>query len=121
VTDVLARRDERGAAVPVAIGLVGVLLVITMVCVGTVALVLTHRRVQVAADLASLAAAAAIQRGVDPCSAATGIARRHRADLVACVVSGPDVVVATAVRAPAVLGGAVLSARSRAGPARPPG
>lgn len=113
-------RDEQGVAVVVALGLVAVLAFVAAICVGTVGLVLTHRRAQVAADLAALAGAAALQRGDEPCAAATAIAGRHDATVTRCVVDGLDVAVATAVRLPPLLGGAELPARARAGPV-PPG
>jgi secretion/DNA translocation related TadE-like protein len=109
-------RDEQGAAVVVGVALVAVLVLVAGVCVGTVAIVLAHRRAQVAADLASLAAAAALQRGGDACGAATSIAGRHDALVTACAVEGTSVLVTTAVTLPPALGGEQLRARSRAGP-----
>lgn len=109
-------RDDRGAAVVVALGLVAVLVLVAAVCVGTVAIVLAHRRAQVAADLAALAGAGALQVGQDPCAAASRIATRHVAVVTRCLVEGPTVVVATAVTLPAVLGGHDVPARARAGP-----
>lgn len=111
-----AQRDEHGAAVVVAIALVGVLLLVATVAVGTTAIVLAHRRAQVAADLASLAAAGALQRGADPCGAAGRIAGRHEAVLTRCRVEGAAVVVATSVSLPPVLGGGQVPGRARAGP-----
>jgi secretion/DNA translocation related TadE-like protein len=114
-------RDERGVAVVVGIGLVGMLVLVTALSVGTVAIVLAHRRAQVAADLASLAGAAALQRGADPCTAAGTIAGRQQAELTRCVVDGSTVAVATAVSLPLALGGGDLPARARAGPVLTPG
>jgi secretion/DNA translocation related TadE-like protein len=102
--------------VVVALGLVAVLVLVAAVCVGTVAIVVAHRRAQVAADLASLAAAAALQQGGDPCTAAALIAGRHAVTMSACVTDGPAVTVVTSVRLLASLGGAEVPARSRAGP-----
>jgi secretion/DNA translocation related TadE-like protein len=110
------RRDEDGAAVVVVIGLVAVLVFVAAVSVGTTAVVLAHRRAQVAADLASLAGASALQRGVEPCAAAAGIARRQGAALIRCVVDGLTVLVATSVDLLPALGGAAVPARARAGP-----
>lgn len=112
-------RDECGVVVVVAIALVAVLASVAAACVGTVAIVLAHRRAQVAADLASLAAAAALQRGGEPCGAAGRIAERHRATVTECLVEGETVLVTTAVRLPAVLGGHDARARARAGPEDP--
>jgi secretion/DNA translocation related TadE-like protein len=110
------QRDDRGAAVVVGIALVAVLALVAVACVGAVAIVLAHRRAQVAADLASLAAAGALQRGADPCGAARQIAGRHEAALTSCVVDASAVVVTTAVVLPPVLGGGEVPARARAGP-----
>jgi secretion/DNA translocation related TadE-like protein len=109
-------RDERGAAVVVAIGLIGLLTFVAAVCVGAEAIVLGHRRAQVAADLAALAGAGALQRGVDACAAADRIAERHEAVLTRCVVDGQTVEVSTSIALPLALGGADLPARARAGP-----
>jgi secretion/DNA translocation related TadE-like protein len=102
------------------LGLVALLVFVAMVSMGAIAIVLAHRRAQVAADLAALAGAGALQRGADPCAAATRIVLRHRAELTSCVVDGRTVLVGTAVALPSTLGGAGLPARARAGPV-PPG
>ena len=109
-------RNDQGAAVVVALGLVAVLVFVAAVCVGTVAIVLAHRRAQTAADLASLAGAGALQVGGDACAAASRIAARHAAMVTRCLIDGPTVLVATSVALPAVLGGADVPARARAGP-----
>lgn len=111
-----ARRDERGAAVSIAIGLSSVLVLIAAVSVGTVAIVLAHRRAQVAADLGALAGASAVRTGADPCAAATRIVERHAVAVTGCEVEGSSVVVATAVHLLPALGGAEVRARARAGP-----
>lgn len=110
------RRDERGAAVVLVIGLTAVLAFVAAVSVGTVAIVLAHRRAQVAADLGALAAASAVQGGADPCAAAERIADRHAAALTHCEVDGSSVVVTTAVTLLPALGGMDVPARARAGP-----
>ena len=109
-------RDDRGAASAMSLGLVGLLVLVSAICLGTVAIVLAHRRAQVAADLASLAGASALQRGVDPCVAATMTAHRNAAAVTSCLVEGTTVLVATSVTLPPVLGGDEVSARARAGP-----
>jgi secretion/DNA translocation related TadE-like protein len=114
------RRDERGAAVVVAVALTGLLLFVAVVSVGTVAIVLAHRRAQTAADLAALAAAAALQRGGDACATATLIAGRHDAAVTGCTIQGLTVLVATSVALPTALGGDDVPARARAGPASGP-
>lgn len=118
VTGRSRRDDERGLATVAAIGLLGVLVIVTTLCVGVTALVLAHRRAQVAADLAALAGASALQRGADPCAAASTIADRQDAHLTGCLVDGADVVVQTGVRVVAALGEVELPARARAGPVR---
>lgn len=119
MTRTSARRDERGVATVVAIGLVGLLVLVAGTCAAVTVIVLSHRRAQVAADLAALAGAAALQRGADPCVAAATIAQRQGARVSRCVVDGPDVVVVTGVRVVRALGGTELPARARAGPVAP--
>ena len=115
-----APRDEHGAAVVVAIGLVAVLVFVAAVSVGVVAIVLAHRRAQTAADLAALAGAAALQRGEEPCAAVARIAGLHDAEVSRCLVDGPTVLVGTSVELPRGLGGAEVPARARAGPVAGP-
>lgn len=110
------RRDERGVAVVALLGLVAVLVLVAAVSAGTVAIVLAHRRAEVAADLGSLAGATALQGGAEPCAAAGRIVARHGATMTTCVTQGLVVSVTTAVPLPASLGGAGVSARARAGP-----
>lgn len=112
-----ARRDERGAAVVVGVGVIAVLVLVAMVGVGVVGIVLAHRRAQTAADLGSLAGAAALQRGADPCMAAGMVVGRQHATVTRCVVDGTSVTLATAVDLPTSLGGGAVLARARAGPA----
>ena len=109
-------RDDRGAAVVVALAMMGVLMLVAAVCAGSVVIVLAHRQAQAAADLASLAGASALQRGQDPCPAAAMIAGRQHATLTRCVVEGSTVLVAAAVELPTALGGDRVPARARAGP-----
>lgn len=113
-------RDDRGAAVVVALALTGLLLFVAAISVGTVAIVLAHRRAQTAADLAALAAAAALERGGDACVAATTIAGRHEAAVTQCAIEGLTVLVATSVALPTALGGGDVPARARAGPPTAP-
>jgi len=113
-------RDERGTATVTALGLVALLVLVAAASTGTTAIVLAHRRAQVAADLASLAGASALQAGADPCAAAVRIADRHDATITGCLVDGLSVVVATEVQLPPVLGGRAVPARSRAGPGTTP-
>lgn len=109
-------RDDRGAATAMSLGLVGLLVLVSAICVGTVAIVLAHRHAQVAADLASLAGATALQSDGDACAAASRMAERNDAVVTSCLVEGATVLVATSVRLPLVLGGDEVPARARAGP-----
>ena len=112
----MSTRDERGAAVVLALGLVAVLVFVGAVSAGTIGIVIAHRRAQTAADLAALAAAQALQAGGDPCPTAARIAGRHDVALTGCVIDGTSVVVAVAARLPPALGGDQVPARARAGP-----
>lgn len=113
----LAGRDERGAAVVVSTALLGVLVTVTLAAVGVTSVVLTHRAAQSAADLASLAAAGAVQDGRDACGAARRVAGRNHARVTACRVEGFVVAVETVARTGELPGGALeLRARARAGP-----
>lgn len=109
-------REEHGVAVVVALGLIAVLVFVAAVSVGTVGIVLAHRRAQAAADLAALAGAAALQRGEDPCLAAARIARRQDSALDDCLVEGQTLAVTATVALPPALGGRLVRARARAGP-----
>ena len=104
-----------------AIGLVGLLVLVAAISVGTVAIVLDHRRAQVAADLGALAGAAELRRGGDACHRAAQIVARHHVAVTDCAVEGATVLVTTSVSLPSALGGHRLQARARAGPAAPSG
>jgi secretion/DNA translocation related TadE-like protein len=113
------RRGEHGAASVIAVGLLAVLVLTAVASSGSVAIIVTHRRAQSAADLAALAAAQALQRGSDPCAAGAAIARAQDADLTGCTVEGPEVVVIASLRMPPALGGSTIAGRARAGPGPP--
>lgn len=113
----VGRRQERGAGSILAVAMMGLLVTVTVVAGGVVGIVASHRTAQSAADLASLAGAAALQEGRDACAQAAIIALRNRAVLRACRVEGWDVLVVVAIRtAPLPGGGFSLEARGRAGP-----
>lgn len=110
------RHDEHGAGTVLALAMAGVLLFVTVAVSGVVAVVGRHRVAQSAADLAALAGAAALQDGRDACAAAGALARRNRATLTGCRVSGWEVEV-TVVSVGEVWGREQrLTARGRAGP-----
>lgn len=112
-----ARRDEDGVGTVLVLALVGVLVFLALVASGTTAIVVGHRRAQLAADLAALAGAAAAQDGRDPCAAAADQAARNGATGQECAVDGPVVRVVVRVVLPAALGHREVRARARAGPA----
>jgi secretion/DNA translocation related TadE-like protein len=114
--------DERGLAAPVVVVLTGLLLVVSLLGASLGRLLVDQRRAASAADLAALAGATAVQRGLDGCGAAREAAARNQAELVACSVTGEQVVVRAAVRS-SVPGGLLgrsrtvaVEADARAGP-----
>jgi len=110
------RSEQRGAATVTALSLLSVLMLAAFVAAGAVALVAGHRKAQSAADLAALAAAQALQRGDDPCTAGREIASAQNAALTGCSVEGSEVVVIASVHLSSLLGGSSLEGRARAGP-----
>jgi secretion/DNA translocation related TadE-like protein len=95
--------------------MVAVLLCITGAGAYLGSVVVARHLAQAAADLAALAAAAALPSGVAPaCARATAVARAMRVDDARCRVDGLDVVVTARV---AVAVGGVAQAVARAGPA----
>ena len=114
----LRTRGERGLAAPAAVALAGLLVLLTGLSVSGGRLLLDPRRAAVAADLAALAAATAVQHGEDACSEAARVARLNHAALVGCSVRGEVVAVEVEVSARVLLGHqVVLRASARAGPA----
>ncbi|MFT4084035.1 MAG: flp pilus-assembly TadE/G-like family protein [Nocardioides sp.] len=108
---------ERGSAIPMAVGALGVLLIVGAALGVVAAMVAAHRQAQSAADLAALSAATAIQYQRDPCGAAASTADANDAALQSCRIDGEEVVVQVRVRGPRWLGQAGdLSAQARAGP-----
>jgi secretion/DNA translocation related TadE-like protein len=91
---------------------------VTVAAAGVVGVVATHRTAQVAADLAALAGAAALQDGGDACGQAAVVASRNQARLDSCAVEGWNVTVAVTANTAHLPGGVLdLRARGRAGPA----
>jgi len=109
-------RDEEGVAVVIAVGVASILVFVALVGGGVTALVAGHRKVQTAADLAALAGAGAVQRGAQPCVAASHVASRNGSELRQCDADGQVVLVELELRLPEMFGGRVLRARARAGP-----
>ncbi len=111
------RREECGAGSVLAVAMMGLLVTVTLIAGGVVGIVSSHRTAQAAADLASLAGAAALQDGGDGCARAATIAHRNRAQLRSCRVTGWEVSVVVVSRTVALPGGGFsLEARGRAGP-----
>ena len=106
-----ARDDERGLAAPVVVVLTGLLVVVSLLGACLCRLLVDQRRAASAADLAALAAAAAVQRGLEPCGAAREATLHNTAVLVSCSVTGEQVVVRAAVESSVPAG---LLGRSRA-------
>ena len=111
------RRNERGSATVLGVATIGLLTVVALAGAGIAGIVVTHRRAQAAADLGSLAAASAIQRGRLPCAAAAEVTRRNGARLVECTVIGEVVTVRVEAATPPLLGVVRHTrASARAGP-----
>ena len=110
-------RGDRGAASLFAVSCLALLLVLGAALGVVAAIVRAHRMAAAAADLAALAAATALQRGGDPCTAAGEIAEANGASVATCRVVGSDVVVGVTVSGPDWLGPDVdLPGTARAGP-----
>ena len=111
---------DRGSGTVLAVGVVGVVLVMTVGGLMVVSAVVAGHRAAAAADLAALAAAAALVRGESvgsACEAGSAVAARNAASVTACQ-AGADLSVEVAVRVPATMPQVgVASARARAGPA----
>lgn len=118
------RRGDAGSVTVVVVAAVGVALLLLMggLALGS-AVVATHRA-RAAADLGALAAAQAVQRGVDPaaaCSLGASVTGRNSARPAGCVVlADGSVTVRAQTRVSFVLsgaGGRTATAAARAGPA----
>jgi secretion/DNA translocation related TadE-like protein len=113
----VSRHGERGSATVLGTALLGLLAMVAMLVAALGGVVADQRRVASAADLAALAAAAAVQAGADACAAAGSVAHRNGASVRACHVTGDVVTVEVARTARLVLGRSVhVSAHARAGP-----
>lgn len=111
-------RQDRGSASLFVVTFLALLLVVGAALGVVAALVHDHRTAQAAADLASLAGAAAVAEGTDGCGAAQLIAGENGGSLTQCRVTGRDVWVEVTVTGPRWLGqDGDLVGRSRAGPA----
>lgn len=110
-------RGEGGWATPVVVALTGVLLTVTLAAAVLGRLLVEHRRAAVAADLAALAGAVAVQHGLDGCAAATESTHLNGAELLGCTVDGERVLVDTGVAAHELWGRRIqVRATAHAGP-----
>lgn len=118
-----AGHDERGAATVTMTPFLGILVLVAALLAFQGGIVVAQRKVQAAADLAALAAAAAGQRGQDACAAAQAFAAHNSARLTGCRLEGPggaEALVTVARAGPTLLGREVtVRASARAGPAPP--
>ena len=110
--------DERGGATLLAASAMCGLLVVSLLLVQFGSAVSARHNAQSAADLAALAAAAALDRGADAaCSAATPIAERMRVRVQRCDTDEWDAVVTVVGRvALSTFGSKEVTAIARAGP-----
>ncbi len=109
--------QERGAAALLAVTLAVAVLLCTAAAVLGGRLLADHRRAAAAADLAALAGAAAVQRGLDGCPAAQRVAAANDAVVTACRVDGEEVRLAARTDSLRLLGRLVRpTAEARAGP-----
>ena len=113
------RAGEEGAAALLAVTLAAAVLLCTTVAVMTGMLLADQRRAAAAADLAALAGAGAVQRGLAGCPQAQQVATANGAVLTECRVDGQQVRLAVRIESARVLGRLVRPrAEARAGPVR---
>jgi secretion/DNA translocation related TadE-like protein len=113
-----ARERDRGTATVFACVGVVVLLLVTGVGVHLGSAVLARQRAETGADLAALAGAAVLLRGVAAaCAAATQVARANQVELRSCAADGLDLLVEVSaeVAGGRGVGGSAIG-RARAGP-----
>jgi secretion/DNA translocation related TadE-like protein len=116
----MRHRDESGAATIWAVW--SIVVVLSLGCVAmTVALATARQhRLDAAADLSAVSAAADLARGASPCPTAERVAAANGVALLACTVDGVDVVVSVTDRLRLPLGLVEhLVSRARAGPESP--
>jgi secretion/DNA translocation related TadE-like protein len=109
--------SQTGSAAVTGTVMVAVLAVVAVFVAAVGGAVADQRRVEAAADLGALAAAAAVQMGRPACAAAGTVVRRNGARLGSCVGSG-EVVTVRALRDTRPLLGRTfqVSSTARAGP-----
>lgn len=117
----MSEAADRDAGVSTVFGalMVGLLIVVTGVCVRLGGATLARQQAETAADLGALAGAADALRGADvACAGAGRVVAANRGRLVSCVLDGLDVLVQVEVPVPAF--GGAASGRARAGPVSTP-
>jgi secretion/DNA translocation related TadE-like protein len=110
----VTRDRERGSGSVLAVGVLGAVVLLTMIVLPLCAVLVVGQSVRGAADAAALAAAdtlSGLVAGV-PCQAAAEIAALNGASVVSCTAAGP---IASVTVTRQVLGW-TLNARARAGP-----
>ena len=111
---------EQGSIMPVAVGVIGVLLLLAMAANLVVAAAAAHRTAQAAADLAALAGAQAWQEHRDAeaaCDVAAEVAVENGAGLLGCRWEGDDLLTEVQVEGPQMFGHDFeITGRARAGP-----
>lgn len=111
---------ERGGATVVVAGVIASMLLVLVAVLALAQVQVARHVAQGAADLGSLAAAGAIQRGVSPveaCAESGRVVLANRAVTATCEVDGEEVVVtATVSAALGALGTVETRASARAGP-----
>jgi secretion/DNA translocation related TadE-like protein len=117
---VRAGRTERGSATLLGVVLAAILVAIAVTAAWWVAVVDLRHRAGIAADMAALAGAQAVQRGVPACPAAQRVAAANAAQLTRCQLLGSDVVAEAQMSGTVRLLGrempVQISRRARAGP-----
>lgn len=114
-----AAEGDEGVSTVFGALMVGLLIVVTGVCVRLGGAMLARQQAETAADLGALAGAADVLHGADAaCAGAARVVAANRGRLTSCVLDGLDVLVSVAVPVPAFGGSA--SGRARAGPVSTP-
>lgn len=111
--------DDAGVSTVLGALMVGLLIVVTGVCVRLGGAMLARQQAETSADLGALAGAAAVLQGSDAaCGKAARVVVANRGRLISCSVAGLDVLVEAEVPVPTF--GGTASARARAGPVSAP-
>lgn len=124
MTRARSRHRDGGSVTVHVLVLVSALTAMAVAGAAVGGLLVGQRRAASAADLAALAAAAALQRpampaAAGPCVRAREVAAANGARLERCAVTGQEVRVSVSVEVATLVGGTwTVAGRARAGPAR---